>query len=124
METRTAIDINYSLLHALPEGCEGTGERQAHDALKMAIDALCIYENLPFVPMQKDTYEAMLFQLDKKNQEIEILRNKNKPMRPFESVPECYPKQNKTYNCGQCGSRIRKGAKYCSECGRAVYWSE
>ncbi|MBP5475461.1 MAG: zinc ribbon domain-containing protein [Methanomicrobium sp.] len=124
METRTAIDINYSLLKMLPDGRDGTGERQAHDALKMAIDALCIYNELSFIPVPKDVYEGMRLRLERKDEEIRRLRDLNKPTRPFENAPLDYPKQNKTYNCGQCGSRIRKGAKYCSECGRAVYWGE
>ena len=86
------------------------------------VDIKSVYEMISFIPVPKETYEAMCFQLSEKSREIARLKNMNKPMTPAQNNPLSYPKQNKTYYCGDCGKKIAKGDKYCRECGRAVWW--
>lgn len=86
------------------------------------VDIQSVYEMISFIPVPKETFEAMCFQIAFKEEEIKKLKNQNKPMIPASNNPLDYPKQNKTYYCGDCGKRIAKGDKYCRDCGRAVYW--
>lgn len=84
--------------------------------------ARSVYDMIDFIPVPKNTYEAILFQIEHKDEEIRRLQNRNKPMIPCSSNPLDYPKQNKIYWCGDCNERISKGDKFCRHCGRAVKW--
>lgn len=86
------------------------------------VDIASVYAMISFIPVPKETYEAMCFQLSQKDKEIARLKNRNKPMSPASNNPLDYPEQNKTYYCGDCGKKIAKNDKYCRECGREVWW--
>lgn len=90
--------------------------------MKEDVDVNVIYDMISIIPVPKETFEAMCFQMAQKEKEIRRLKAQNVPIEPFVSEAYSYPKQNKTYYCGDCGKRIAKGDKYCRDCGRAVCW--